>query len=114
MSVAEAQLDAAFLALADPTRRAIITRLTTGEATVNELAEPFPVSQQSVSRHIGVLKRCGLITQSIDGQRRPCQLKTDTMTELLGWIADQKQLWEDRIDALETHLENLQTKEPNQ
>ncbi len=100
----EARLDAAFAALADPTRRAIITRLTAGDATVKELARPFGMSLQGVSRHIGVLKRCGLIDQRVDGQRRPCRLDPTAMTELVDWITVQREQWEDRFDALEDHL----------
>ncbi len=98
------RLDAAFAALADPTRRAIITRLTAGDATVKELARPFGMSLQAVSRHIGVLKRCGLIEQRVDGQRRPCRLDPATMEELVDWMSVQREQWERRLDALETHL----------
>jgi len=97
-------LDAAFAALADPTRRAIVTRLTAGDATVKELARPFGMSLQGVSRHIGVLKRCGLIEQRVDGQRRPCRLDPTAMTELVDWITVQREQWEDRFDALTDHL----------
>ena len=113
MSVSEDLLSSAFSALGDPTRRAIITHLTAGEATVNELAALFPISQQSVSRHVGVLKRCGLISQSVERQQRPCRLRTDTMSELTGWISQQQKLWEDRLDALERHLNVLQEVDPS-
>jgi DNA-binding transcriptional ArsR family regulator len=97
-------LDEAFAALADPTRRAIVHRLTRGEATVNELARPFAMSLQGVSRHVGVLKRCGLIEQRVDGKQRPCRLNGRRLDELTGWIGEQRALWEDRLDALEEHL----------
>jgi DNA-binding transcriptional ArsR family regulator len=97
-------LDDAFAALADPTRRAIVHRLASGEATVNELARPFPMSLQAVSRHIGVLKRCGLIDQRVDGKQRPCRLNPATMDELAAWIGEQRSLWDERLGALEEHV----------
>ena len=97
-------LDDAFLALADPTRRAIIQQLTAGEATVNELARPFAMSLQAVSRHIGVLRRCGLIEQRVDGKRRPCRLNPEVMADVSSWIDEQRRLWEGRLDALEEHV----------
>jgi DNA-binding transcriptional ArsR family regulator len=113
VTLTEERLDAAFSALADPTRRAIITRLSEGEATVKELAEPFPISLQAVSKHIRVLERAGLISQGVDAQCRPCRIETDTADELVNWITEQKQRWEGRLDALEAHLEEVQTKESN-
>jgi DNA-binding transcriptional ArsR family regulator len=86
MSVDEAALDRAFTALADPVRRALIARLSRGEATVNELAEPFPITKQAVSRHIQVLEAAGLITRSRDGQRRPCHLDPAALETLTSWI----------------------------
>src|SRR6185312_16513573 len=80
------QLDRAFTALGDPVRRALIARLSRGEATVNELAEPFSITKQAVSRHIQVLEAAGLITRSRDGQRRPCQLNPAALEELTAWI----------------------------
>src|SRR5215210_8835559 len=113
MTLTEERLDAAVSALADPTRRAIVARLTRGEATVKELAEPFTISLQAVSKHIGVLERSGLISQGVDAQRRPCRLETGTADELINWITEQKQRWEGRLDTLEAHLEKVQTKESN-
>ncbi|MBV7377482.1 ArsR/SmtB family transcription factor [Maritimibacter dapengensis] len=78
--------DAAFAALADPTRRAILSRLADGEATVNELAEPFDISQPAISRHLKVLEGAGLITRRVDGQRRPCRLAGGTLEELEAWL----------------------------
>jgi DNA-binding transcriptional ArsR family regulator len=100
-------LDAAFAALSDRTRRAIITRLARGEATVGELAEPFDLTHQAISRHVGILRRCGLIQQRVDGQRRPCRLQIDRMQELSGWITEQQQEWASRLDQLEAHLAAL-------
>jgi DNA-binding transcriptional ArsR family regulator len=97
-------LDDAFAALADPTRRAIVHRLASGEATVNELARPFPMSLQAVSRHLGVLKRCGLVEQRVDGKRRPCRLNPVALGELTDWIDEQRSIWDERLDALEDHL----------
>ena len=101
------ELDAAFTALGDPTRRAIIARLARGDASVGELAEPFVLTQQAVSRHVGVLRRCGLIDQRIEGQRRPCRLNVARMRELSGWITEQQREWESRLDKLEDYLESL-------
>jgi DNA-binding transcriptional ArsR family regulator len=100
-------LDAAFAALGDRTRRAIITRLARGEATVGELAEPFDLTHQAVSRHVGILRRCGLIQQRIDGQRRPCRLNIERLQDLSGWIGEQQQEWESRLDRLDEHLASL-------
>jgi DNA-binding transcriptional ArsR family regulator len=97
-------LDAAFAALGDRTRRAIVTRLARGEATVGELAEPFDLTHQAVSRHVGILRRCRLIDQRIDGQRRPCRLNLDRLQELGGWIGEQQREWASRLDKLDEHL----------
>ena len=99
-----ALLDAAFAALSDPTRRAILSRLARGDATVSELAEPFELTQQAVSRHVGILRRCGLIEQRVEGQRRPCRLNAGRLREAAGWIAEQQREWESRLDRLEAHL----------
>jgi DNA-binding transcriptional ArsR family regulator len=104
----DVDLDAAFAALGDRTRRAIITRLARGEATVGELAEPFDLTHQAISRHVGILRRCGMIHQRVDGQRRPCRLNIERMQELSGWITEQQQEWESRLDRLEEHLASLQ------
>jgi DNA-binding transcriptional ArsR family regulator len=93
-----------FAALADPTRRAILTRLTEGEATVNELAEPFPVSLPAISRHLKVLEHAGLIVRSREAQWRPSRLQADPLDEAVEWIQSRKQTWETRMDRLEAHL----------
>ena len=103
----DADLGAAFAALGDRTRRAIVARLARGEATVGELAEPFDLTHQSISRHVGVLRRCGLIHQRVDGQRRPCRLNVERMQELSGWINAQQREWESRLNRLEGHLASL-------
>ena len=96
-------LSVTFAALADPTRRAILARLTTGEATVNELAEPFAITKQAISRHLQVLEAAGLITRSRDGQRRPCRLNPAALEALTSWIDDYRLASERqfrRIDAV--------------
>ncbi len=102
-----AVLDAAFAALSDPTRRAILSRLAHGDASVSELAEPFTLTQQAISRHVGILRRCGLVEQRVEGQRRPCRLNADRLREVGGWIAEQQREWESRLDRLETHLASV-------
>lgn len=103
----ELDLDEAFAALGDRTRRAMISRLARGEATVGELAEPFDLTHQAISRHVGILRRCGLIQQRVDGQRRPCRLDVDRMQELVGWISEQQREWESRFNSLESHLASV-------
>ncbi|HEV7653482.1 MAG TPA: metalloregulator ArsR/SmtB family transcription factor [Mycobacteriales bacterium] len=93
-------LDTTFAALADPVRRAIITRLAVGDATVNELAEPFPISLQAVSKHLKVLERAGLITRGRDAQRRPCRLAPEPLAETADWIAAHRRRTEERYDRL--------------
>jgi DNA-binding transcriptional ArsR family regulator len=114
VTLTEERLDAAFSALADPTRRAIVTRLSAGDATVKELAEPFTISLQAVSKHIRVLERSGLISQGVDAQRRPCRLEIATADELISWITEQKRRWEYRLDVLEAHLEQVQAEDSSE
>lgn len=104
-------LDRAFLALADPVRRAIVARLSTGDLTVNELAEPFEITKQAVSRHIQVLEQAGLITRSRDGQRRPCHLAPAALEELTGWIDAYRLEAERRFRRLDHVLDTLKEKE---
>jgi DNA-binding transcriptional ArsR family regulator len=104
----EPELSELFAALGDRTRCAIVARLAHGEATVRELAEPFDLTQQAVSRHVGVLRRCGLIDQRVDGQRRPCRLNLERMQALGSWITEQQQEWASRLDRLEEHLASMQ------
>ncbi|WP_430782288.1 ArsR/SmtB family transcription factor [Actinoplanes sp. G11-F43] len=98
-------LDTAFAALGDPVRRALVSRLAHGDATVGELAEPFDLTQQAISHHIGVLRRCGLVEQRREGTRRPCRLRTDRLALLGSWIDEQRRIWDDRLDSLDRHLE---------
>lgn len=99
------QLSATFGALADPTRRAILARLAEGEATVNELAEPFPITVQAVSRHLKVLERAGLITRGRSAQLRPSRLQGAALREVAEWVADYRGFWEESFDRLGEHLE---------
>ena len=101
-------LDAMFAALADRTRRSIVAQLTHGEATVNELAAPFAMSLQAVSRHIQVLERAGLISRGRHRQTRPCRLDADALAVATDWIDRQRREWTDRLDRLDQHLNDLQ------
>jgi len=100
-----------FAALADPTRRAIVARLAGGEATVNELAAPFPISMQAISKHLNVLERAGLIARTREAQWRRCRLEPGPLRELAGWVEQYRLLWEERYDTLDTYLSDLQQKE---
>src|SRR3954462_3269565 len=102
-------LSSTFAALADPTRRAILAKLATaGEATVNELAEPFDISRQGVSEHLKVLERAGLISRGRDAQYRPCRLESAPLDTAIEWIDRHRQVWRQRFDQLEHHLRNIQ------
>jgi DNA-binding transcriptional ArsR family regulator len=98
------QLSATFAALADPTRRAILERLTRGDASVNELAEPFPISFQAVSKHLAVLERAGLIERARAGQRRPSRLRAARLREASEWLAGYRAFWEEGFDRLDQRL----------
>ena len=100
-------LSLTFAALADPTRRAILVRLAKGEATVNELAEPFDISLQAVSKHLKVLEAAGLISQGRDAQFRPCHLEPQPLDEATDWIVTHRQIWTERFDQLEQHLKRI-------
>ena len=101
------QLDLTFAALADPTRRSILTRLAEGDATVNELAEPFSVSLPAISRHLKVLERAGLIARSREAQWRRSRMQAEPLDEAVAWMQSRKQTWEARIDRLEAHLHRI-------
>ncbi len=103
-----ATLDATFLALADPTRRAILARLAEGEATVNELAKPFELSQPAVSKHLYVLEKAGLVESRVDGQRRPRSLRLEPMLAAGEWIRRYREVWEMNFQRLDAVLEELQ------
>jgi DNA-binding transcriptional ArsR family regulator len=104
-------LSATFAALADPTRRAILARLASGEASVGELAEPFDISPPAVTKHLKVLERAGLITRSRQAQWRPCKIEAKPLQDASHWIEQYRQLWEARLDRLEDYLKVLQLKE---
>lgn len=100
-------LNAVFAALADPTRRAILSRLAAGEASVNEIARPFAISQPAVSRHLKVLERAGLIERDIDRQRRPARLRAEPMAAAVRWLEEFRELWSSSFDQLENLLDEL-------
>lgn len=106
-TVVSDELSLTFAALADPTRRAILARLTAGDATVGELAEPFALTQQAVSKHIKVLQRAGLISRSKVAQSRPCRFEPARFDEAAEWIGRHRQQWADRYDRLDEHLAAL-------
>ncbi len=109
--MAEDQLSVTFAALADPTRRAILARLATGEATVNELAEPFDISLQAVSKHLKVLERAGLITRGRDAQWRPCRLEVAPLETASEWIERYREIASDRFDRLDQEIQKIQRKQ---
>ncbi len=104
------RLNLTFAALADPTRRAILARLATGEATVTELAEPFEMSQPAISKHLKVLERAGLISMDVDAQRRPRKLEPKRLAEAVNWIERYRQIFEQNYRRLDALLEELQAK----
>jgi DNA-binding transcriptional ArsR family regulator len=107
-TIEDQRLDAVFTALSDRTRRDMVARLSAGEATVKELAEPYAMSMQAVSQHIRVLERCGLISRGRHRQTRPCRLEPATLEAALSWIEESRRTWSERMDRLETHLARLQ------
>ncbi|MFK3650200.1 ArsR/SmtB family transcription factor [Lysobacter enzymogenes] len=101
-------LSTTFAALADPTRRAILARLASGEAGVTELAEPFQMSLPAISKHIKVLERAGLVARGRAAQWRPCRLETARLQEVSGWLDEYRQLWDERLQRLDDYLTQLQ------
>ncbi|HEY3610580.1 MAG TPA: metalloregulator ArsR/SmtB family transcription factor [Pseudonocardiaceae bacterium] len=108
MTLTENQLDAAFAALADPTRRAIVSRLAKGDATVNELAAPFDMTLPGISKHLKVLERCGLISRRRHAQFRPCHLERGPLDSAVSWIEENRRIWTERFDKLDHHLRDIQ------
>lgn len=102
------RLSATFSALADPTRRAILARLTLGETSVNELAKPFEMSLPAISKHLKVLENAGLITRSREAQWRPCKIETQALRSVDEWLENYRKLWEERFDRLDDYLRELQ------
>ena len=107
-TMTEERLDAAFAALADPTRRAIVSRLSEGDATVTELAAPFDISLPGISKHLKVLERSGLISRGRDAQFRPCHLEVDVLDGAMDWITTHRRMWDERFDKLDAHLAEIQ------
>jgi DNA-binding transcriptional ArsR family regulator len=105
------RLDATFAALSDPTRRAILARLASGDASVNELCEPFAMSQPAISKHLKVLERAGLISRGRDAQRRPCRLEGKPLADASAWLEDYRQFWEQSFQRLDVLLDEMKTKE---
>jgi DNA-binding transcriptional ArsR family regulator len=104
-------LSATFAALADPTRRAILARLASGECSVTELAEPFDMSLPAVSKHLKVLERAGLVARTRDAQWRPCRLDAGPLKEVADWVIRYRQFWEQSFDRLDEYLRDLKKKE---
>ena len=102
------QLSMTFAALADPTRRAILGRLSSGQATVNELAAPFEMTVQAVSKHVKVLEHAGLISRGRDAQYRPCRFEGTPLDDAIDWIERHQHIWKERFDQLEQHLRDIQ------
>src|SRR5580704_8508305 len=105
------QLTSTFFALADPTRRAILARLMSGEASVTELAEPFEVSMAAISKHLKVLENAGLITRARAAQWRPCRIKAAPLKDVAAWVENYRMAWEQRLDRLHNYLTEVQAKE---
>jgi DNA-binding transcriptional ArsR family regulator len=103
------RLDATFAALADPTRRAILSRLASGEVSVMELAKPFKMSQPAISKHLRVLERAGLISRGRDAQRRPCRIEAKPLAEADEWLERYRQIWEANFQRLDALLDELKT-----
>src|SRR5205809_5691013 len=106
-------LDTTFAALADPTRRAILARLASGEASVTELAEPFPMSLPGISKHLKVLERAGLIARGRTAQWRPCRLEGAALKEVADWVEHYRRFWDESLDRLDQYLKEVQATETN-
>lgn len=111
MTAADDELSLTFAALADPTRRAMLARLAQGDMTVTELAEPFALTQQAVSKHVKVLERAGLISRTRAAQRRPCRLQAGRLDAAADWIGRHRRMWEERYDRLDQHLATLRNRD---
>ena len=108
---ASARLDATFAALADPTRRAILARLASGDASVMELAKPFDMSQPAISKHLKVLERAGLISRGRDAQRRPCRIEAKPLEEANGWLESYREFWEGNFERLDVLLDEMKSEQ---
>ena len=107
------RLSSTFAALADPTRRAILARLASGEKSVNDLAEPFEMSLPAVSKHLKVLESAGLISRGREAQWRPCRIEAGPLKDISNWVERYRKFWEERFDRLDAYLREIQTKEKN-
>ena len=112
MTPATDHLSATFAALADPTRRAILARLSQGETSVGELAKPFAMSGPAVSKHLKVLETAGLISRGREAQWRPAKLSAAPLKDIADWVSDYRRFWDESFDRLDTYLADLQKKEP--
>lgn len=110
--LAEERLDETFAALANATRRAILAQLAQGEASVNDLAEPFDVSLPAISKHIKVLEQAGLITRGRRAQFRPCAIAAEPLLEVAGWAEQYRHIWDDRFDRMDDYVQHLQQTHP--
>ena len=113
MNAATDHLSLTFAALADPTRRAILAKLASGQASVNEIAKPFKMTLPAVSKHLKVLNRAGLITRTRNAQLRPCRLDANRLKEVSDWVDHYRKHWEESLDRLDIYLKELQAKEKN-
>jgi DNA-binding transcriptional ArsR family regulator len=111
MTMVEEDLSLTFAALADPTRRAILSRLAGGEATVSQIAEPFALTQQAISKHLKILERAGLISRTRAAQSRPCKLEAEHLDTAAEWIGRHRRMWEERYDRLDEHLATLRSRQ---
>ena len=111
MTISARQLDLTFAALSDPTRRAILSRLASGEATVMDLAKPFDMTLPAISKHLKVLQRAGLISQGREAQWRPCRLEAAPLKDAAAWIEHYRRYWEESFDRLGDYLDEVQSKE---
>ena len=111
--MASDHLSATFAALADPTRRAILARLATGETSVTELAAPFEISKPAVTKHLKVLEKAGLISRGRHAQWRPCRLMASPLKDVSNWVEQYRRHWEERLDRLDEYLKELQAQEPS-
>ncbi len=108
MSPTADKLDAAFAALADPTRRAILARLAQGERTVNELARPFDMTLPAISKHLRVLEDAGLLSRGKEGRKRPCRIQARPLKDVADWLEHYRRLWDERLDRLDAYLRDVQ------
>jgi DNA-binding transcriptional ArsR family regulator len=108
---APAQLDRVFAALADPTRRAILARLTRGDATVNDLVAPFALSQPTISKHLKVLERAGLVSRGREAQFRPVRLVPQPLAQAMAWLGNYREVWEESLDQLDAYVKTMQRTE---